>query len=63
MEPDPPPTEEEANQFLESLQKQADQWRERLSQSPMAELVASGKMRVSPLVRDLLAAFPPKSKK
>jgi hypothetical protein len=56
-------TDREAAQLEESLRQQADRWRERLADPVLAEQVRAGTAVISPLVRGLLAAFPPAPKK
>ena len=51
--------EQEADETLKGLQKQADEWRTRLSNPELQAQIKAGMLRISPLVRDLLRAFPP----
>lgn len=58
----PDPTDEaEADETLAALTSQAEEWRRLLADPTTAHLVRSGVIAVSPLVSDLLAAFPRKS--
>lgn len=56
-------TEQEAQQFMEEMQKTADQWRAKLADPVMQQQIKAGKLTVSPLVQELLNAFPPSAKK
>lgn len=53
----------EADEMLEALQTEADQWRRRLADPVMKGLLKAGQMQVDPLVTGLLKAFPPRSQK
>ena len=57
-----PVTEEEGRQFEENLQAMADDWRSVLSQPEMQDLVKRGKVKINPLVEELLEIFPPRPK-
>lgn len=54
-------TEREAGDLESRLRALAGEWRDRLADPVVAAGVRAGRLRVSPLVRDLLAAFPPAS--
>lgn len=56
-------SQEEADELTNHLQKLADQWRERLENPQVKAQIAAGVLQVSPLVRELLDAFPPRKKK
>ena len=58
---EPEVTDQEAEQFHAMLKQQADQWRQRLADPVIAAQVKAGKIQISPLVKELLLAFPPKS--
>lgn len=57
----PDVTDQEADELTTGLRKQADQWRERLSDPTVRQMVASGVMVIDPLVHGLLKAFPAKA--
>jgi len=68
QQPQPPnpsgePTEQEAGEFMNQLKSQAEAWRTKLSDPQVAAQVKAGTLRVSPLVTELLAMFPPASPK
>jgi hypothetical protein len=54
-----PELEAEAEEFLQNLQKLADQWRERLKDPILQSLVQAGRVQISPLVTNLIEKFPP----
>lgn len=56
-------SDQEEEQTLESLRNLANQWRKRLQDPVTQALVKSGQAQISPLVRKLLAAFPPPRKR
>ncbi len=58
-----PEEQRELQELEQSLQEQADQWRERLKDPLIKQQIKTGKMQISPLVSDLLLAFPSKQKK
>lgn len=55
--------DQEADDLHNRLQKLADEWRKRLSNPVLKNMVESGQMQISPLIKKLLAAFPPASTK
>jgi hypothetical protein len=52
-------TDEDAANLEARLKVVADQWRQRLADPATQALIKSGAMTVSPLVKELLATFPP----
>jgi hypothetical protein len=58
-----PVTDQEAEAFQAKLRKQADKWRSRLADPVIQQEIKAGRMEVSPLVKQLLNAFPPVAKK
>lgn len=57
--PEQPVTEQEAQELEAHLRRLAEQWRARLSDPATRREIEAGKLKVSPLVQQLLAAFPP----
>jgi hypothetical protein len=57
------PSEEEARELENHLRKLADQWREKLADPQVQAQIKAGTMVVSPLVEQLLSAFPPAQRK
>ena len=54
-------TEQDAERMLDHLKALASQWKSRLADPVLAKEIEAGRMAVSPLVRELLAMFPPTS--
>lgn len=52
--------EQELDEVEENLQRLADKWRARLQELGVQEQVKAGRLRLSPLVVELLEAFPPR---
>ncbi len=50
-------TEQDADALHGRLKELADEWRERLKDPVTREMIKSGKLAVSPLVLDLVAAY------
>jgi hypothetical protein len=57
----PEVTQEEADEMLASFQRQADEWRKRLADPQVRAQIKAGTLVVSPLIHELLTAFPPAS--
>lgn len=57
-----PVTDQEADELTVKLKAIADQWRTRLADPATQQQLAAGTLAVSPLVKELLAAFPPDPK-
>lgn len=53
-----PVSEQQANRMLANLKALADQWRMKLADPVVQQLVKEGRMVISPLVKELLALFP-----
>ena len=51
-------TEQEAQELEQQMRALASQWRKRLADPQVAAQVKAGTLAVSPLVHQLLAAFP-----
>ena len=54
--------DQEADQFLQDMQALADRWRQRLADPALQAGIKAGKVQISPLVHQLLSAFPPRKK-
>lgn len=55
--------DEEAKELEGQMRALADQWRERLERPEVKAGLANGSLALSPLVRELLEAFPPRPTK
>ncbi len=55
--------EQEATKLLERLKVMAEQWRSRLADPILQRAIEAGQLVLSPLVKELLALFPPAGKK
>ena len=60
--PAPKVTDQEAEQMEQALKEIAATWRKRLADPLIQTEIRAGRMTVSPLVQQLLLAFPPESK-
>lgn len=56
-------TDRQGDEMAERLRAMADRWRERLADPVLADQIRTGRATLSPLVKNLLAAFPPNSAK
>ena len=52
--------EQEAQELHSQMQALADQWRKKLAEPAMQQQIRARTVVVSPLVQQLLTAFPPK---
>ncbi len=55
--------QQQAQAMQKHLEQLAQQWHQKLQDPGIRQMVESGQMQVSPLVKDLLDAFPQAKKK